>query len=435
MTKFYHFALAAITCIAPLSAVADGDYDGDGTSDFVVAAVDRRSDTTSFYVHTTAGTRIDYRVSAAGDALVPGDFNGDGKTQPAVVKVRTIGDLEWHTFEADGTQTQAVFGINGDRPLVGDFDCDGKDDRIVTREIGSTLHWFVSFSTGTMADMAYGLKGDIPWVGDIDGNDCDEMVLLRRKNNAQYWIYKHYGVRSATEVQWGALHDAPMRPYDINGDGRDDFIVVRRIGSQDWAFVRYSTTENHSFMLGATGSIIVVGDFNADGYGDFVRYVRGRRSTDMTQFLINPAAARPIVLRFGRTSHILVRPDGTVVQPTEGSTSSGSSSGGCSVTKTFSDGGGGALWKPVSESTGRPVFLLPGAYYSRMKSINIVARNGSSVASAKKRPYLANGNRAHFDVTKTASALNAYKPLTVKLQLTDNSVECRTIAEPSRRYD
>ena len=62
------------------------------------------------------------------------------------------------------------WGVNGDVPLPGDYDGDGKADITVYRP--SSGHWFILKSSTNSAFMIYqlGTTGDIPVPGDYDGD-------------------------------------------------------------------------------------------------------------------------------------------------------------------------------------------------------------------------------------------------------------------------
>jgi len=94
----------------------------------------------------------------------------------------------------------------------------------------------------------------------------------------------------------------------------------------------------------------------------------------------------------------------------------------------FIDGPGGKLWKPISDNTGNPVFLLP-AEYARKSGCYVEASNGGLIAFCSFRT-IANGNRAHFDVPMSAENLANYKPIKVWL-----GGECWHVEDPTLRYD
>jgi hypothetical protein len=109
---------------------------------------------------------------------------------------------------------------------------------------------------------------------------------------------------------------------------------------------------------------------------------------------------------------------------------------------SFIDGQGGALWKPISESTGKPVFLLPSSYCGNVSSTGITDTSGNHIVSPKPRydgkvkPCGPNSNRAHYDVPMRTSELAAFGEVFVHISLDNGSIECRKVSpNASARQD
>lgn len=87
----------------------------------------------------------------------------------------------------------------------------------------------------------------------------------------------------------------------------------------------------------------------------------------------------------------------------------------------------GGLWKPVSESTGRPTILLPQEYQD--KQVMLLSPTGKLVATAPFR-RLTNPDRATFDVS------TSNLPFETRVVIVNgDKVECRYVLDPSKRYE
>jgi len=262
------------------SSPGAGDFTGDGRGDLglVSVAPDTGEATASvmtsdaaYRAKVAAGTLVGITVSAVpGDRLLgrgTGDVNGDRRADfvqlvqtDAGVALEVIigsasGFLPARTWWSDAVDL-ATLGVGTYRLVVTDFTGDGKADAGILRirpgdAPSSSL--YLATSTGTAFSAvkrtwtaALDLSTSEVRAGDIDGDGLGDLVVLAplaTGGTALNVAPSRSSTLLGTLRSWGteplALDSLRALVGDVNRDGRDDLVVVRRSGADGMRIVAY----------------------------------------------------------------------------------------------------------------------------------------------------------------------------------------------------
>lgn len=205
-----------------------GDYDGDGKADPAIYRDGGSSSSPStFWFYPSSGPLANTQVAVdwglGGDRPVPGDFNGDGIADFTVAR-NINGNLVFFIVPGNGSgaDTSAVqvvnFGLSTDDIVPGDYDGDGKTDVAVVRSSGGAWIWFVLRSSdGQVQAASWGLSGTDEIVqGDYDGDGKTDYAVWRAGPNPLESIFIVYGTSGGVIFRdWGLLGDITTQ-YDIH---------------------------------------------------------------------------------------------------------------------------------------------------------------------------------------------------------------------------
>lgn len=217
----------------------------------------------------------DVSVTAGPSAPVQNivDFNGDGRTDFAVVR-SNAGQATWLiSTNGPGEVSGADWGLSAtDYYVPVDFDGDNKSDIVVWRDApaGTAGFYILQSATGTFRFEQFGQSGDNPnVVGDYDGDGKTD-AAVHRQGTQNTWFYRgtlNNPSGNITFVPWGQSGDFPA-PGDYDGDGRNDFVVQRANGGQAQFWMLQTTAGFDLISFGTPSSLIVPGDYDGDGKTD-----------------------------------------------------------------------------------------------------------------------------------------------------------------------
>lgn len=225
-------------------------------------------------------------VLEAGDAVLLKYATGrDFRFGPARDDVGLVDPSQgiWHLRRGDSVDS-FYYGVPGDTPFMGDWDCDGIDTPGLYRRSDGFVYLRNSNTQG-VADVRFyfGNPGDIPIAGDFNGDGCDT-VSLYRPSEGRVYIVNRLGSGSAglgpadVSYYFGNPGDKPFTG-DFDGDGVDTIGLHRE--STGLVYFRNSHSQGVAdlqFLFGDPQDRLVAGDWTGAGFS--------------TPGLFRPSAAR-----------------------------------------------------------------------------------------------------------------------------------------------
>src|SRR5207247_8414828 len=175
----------------------------------------------------TATVRIE-QFGRNGDVLTVGDWDGDGRADPAIYRDSAVGSQSYFFYRGslnnpNNDVTFIPWGTAGDKSVRGDFDGDGKFDAAVFRPSDSV--WYIrQSSNGAGRFQPWGLSTDKLVPADYDADGKTDIAVFRPADGVWYILNSLNG--SITFTQWGVSTDTPT-PADFNADGRAEPAVYR----------------------------------------------------------------------------------------------------------------------------------------------------------------------------------------------------------------
>jgi hypothetical protein len=263
--------------------LAAGDFTGDGRTDLAVANTDpaeRSPNYVSVLLGNGDGTfqpQVLYPVGLVPDALVTGDFRGNGRIDLATANYASH-DVSVLLGNGDGTfQPQVTYATGNalDGIVAGDFRGDRRTDLAVANYGSASVSVLLGNGDGTFqSEVSYPLSyGEANLVmGDFGGDGRTDLAAV---NNLSGSVSVFLGNGDGT-FQAPVTYALPAGAYavatgDFRGDGRLDLAVVSYVtsnvvvllGNGDGSFQTQVTNPVGSGPFG-----LVAGDFNGDGRTD-----------------------------------------------------------------------------------------------------------------------------------------------------------------------
>ena len=232
--------------------LAPADYDGDGRTDFAVWRDEPGNpQRANFYILNSSNNTVRVeQFGASGDQPAPNDWDGDGKADLAVYRAGANNTQSRFLYRPSAQPNvdfvSLEFGLGEDKPVVGDYDADGRQDAAVYRP--SNSGWYILQSSNNQVRYAqWGLSADKLVPADYDGDGKTDIAVFR---DGIWYILESNVNNQPRYEQWGLSDDVPT-PADYDGDGRAD-IAIWRASTGVW-WLRQSQSGFAVQQWGATG--------------------------------------------------------------------------------------------------------------------------------------------------------------------------------------
>jgi hypothetical protein len=226
------------TGVTAAEAVAAGDFNGDGNVDLAVTG--SKSNNVSILLGNGKGGFTPGGLFATGPGpigVVSADFNGDGKLDLAVVN-NGLDNVSILLGNGDGTfGTATDFGA-GQSPIylvTGDFNGDGKLDLAVTNDVGNNVSILLGKGDGTFGsptNFATGKQPEFLAVGDLNGDGKLDLAIANVDEGfGDGSVSVLFGngdgtFQPAVTLATNALEAAGIAIGDFNGDSKPDIVVA-----------------------------------------------------------------------------------------------------------------------------------------------------------------------------------------------------------------
>ncbi|MFG2642563.1 FG-GAP-like repeat-containing protein [Streptomyces sp. NPDC048370] len=280
--------------------MASGDVDGDGKDD-VVMAYQYTDGTWGLYTFLNGNnsdgiwfTGGQFDLARVGGRLVLGDWNGDGKDEPAVAYDQGDGTMRIYRWTSTGSKFERATDFDSgsfqlsnvrDRMAAGDVDGDGKDDIVMGYQYTDGTWGLYTFLKGVDSDGIWFTGGsyDLARVGgrlvlgDWNGDGKAEPATAYDQGDGSMRIYRWTSTGSkferASDFDSGSFHLSNvgdrMAAGDTNGDGKDDIVMAYQYTDGTWGLYTFLNGNNSdgiwftggSYDLGRVGGRLVLGDW------------------------------------------------------------------------------------------------------------------------------------------------------------------------------
>jgi len=268
-----------VTLFRTRAAPALFDFDGDGRSDIsVFRPMPDPADNFWYIQQSSTGNTVSMEWGIQADRLAPADYDGDGKADIAVWRDEPS-NPDKASFYIMQSSNNAVrieqFGRTGDTPTIaGDWDGDGKADPAVYRSGtgGGQSFFFYRPSSQPGTDFTttnWGVGGDTPMRGDYDGDGKLDAAVFRSGDNT--WYIRQSSNGEARYDKWGVASDKFV-PADYDGDGKTDLAVFR---DGTWYITQSSNNVSIYQAFGLATDQLVPGDYDGDGRADLALFRAG----------------------------------------------------------------------------------------------------------------------------------------------------------------
>jgi kumamolisin len=228
-----------------MSASVRGDWNGDGKVDPAVYAP-----VVSIFSNTATMTSGKY-FGLNGDIPVPADYDGDLRTDLAVYR-----DGRFFINGREPLTLACTAGVS--TPVPADYNGDGAaDPAVFCPATGKWLSALVNLVPPGGFAVNQAIAGDIPVPADYNGDGRAEIAWYRPSTTG-------WGIGNKVPIPFGDAGAIPV-PADYDGDGSTD-IAYYLNGA--WHFQKTNST----VTFGAPGAVPVPGDYDGDGKADPAYY-------------------------------------------------------------------------------------------------------------------------------------------------------------------